>query len=92
MILCYNDIIYFEKSFRKVLIHTEKEVYCINTTIIAIEQAINPTYFSKIHQSFIVNLDKIKKVDSLWVYLNFKDTQLPLSRRQRKKVLIQLKS
>lgn len=59
-----NDILYFEKIDREVLVHTAKNVYAINKTLRALEKDLNNS-FIKTHQSFIVNKEKIKKIKEI---------------------------
>ncbi|SKC40405.1 LytR/AlgR family response regulator transcription factor [Maledivibacter halophilus] len=56
-----KDILYFEKSHRKVLAHTAKNTYTLNSTLKELEENLDDK-FTKTHRSFIVNKKKIKKI------------------------------
>lgn len=61
--ICTDDIIYIESYQRKVHIFTEKEVY---ESFLKLDDLVDelPVNFVRSHKSFIVNMDKIKRVSN----------------------------
>lgn len=64
LVVSLKDILYFEKVDRDVLAHTNKEVYTLNKTLAELENSSHPI-FCRAHQSFIVNIEKIKKIKDM---------------------------
>ncbi|MCG8483201.1 MAG: LytTR family DNA-binding domain-containing protein [Clostridia bacterium] len=59
-----EDILYFEKSNREVLLNTRDEAYHISKTLLEVENDLpDNDMFVRTHKSFIVNMDKIKKIN-----------------------------
>jgi two-component system LytT family response regulator len=52
---------WIESSANYVKLHIEDEVYLFRETMSGMEQRLNPTHFTRIHRSTIVNLDRIKE-------------------------------
>ena len=57
-----SDILYFSAEEKYVRIHTMKESYLIRETMGHLEERLDPSKFSRIHRSSIVNIDCIKEV------------------------------
>jgi two-component system LytT family response regulator len=77
--LKYSDILYIEGLKNYVMIYTEDNKYITYLSIQEVEKSIPPTKFTRIHKSFIVNVDKIKYIDSNEVYVT-ETIQLPIGR------------
>ncbi|QXM06235.1 LytR/AlgR family response regulator transcription factor [Crassaminicella indica] len=59
-----KEILYFEKVDRDVLVHTQKEEYTLSKTLTELEDKLNSS-FCRVHQSFIVNIEKIKTITNM---------------------------
>jgi len=60
--ISFDDIFYFEKENRDVVVYTIKEKYILNKTLTELENNILNKSFIRTHQSFIVNKTKIKSI------------------------------
>jgi len=70
-----NDILYIEAQDDYVSIHTDNQNYLKNATLKFYEQNLNNQTFIRVHRSYIVNVDYIKKLenyskDSFLIILN----------------------
>ena len=87
----YEEILYFEKNLNNnyLSIVTKKRIYTIKQSIKKIENILLPfPYFFKTHQSCIVNLKNIKKVDFVNNKIYFGNSCFTnLLSRSRKKLL-----
>ncbi|MCT4620250.1 MAG: LytTR family DNA-binding domain-containing protein [Marinisporobacter sp.] len=63
-IVLLEDILYFEKVDRDVLVHTQKEAYTLSKTLSELEDKLNSS-FCRVHQSFMVNIEKIKTIKDM---------------------------
>ena len=79
MQLRYSDILYIEGLKNYVMIYTADNKYITYMSIQEIEKSIPAAKFSRIHKSFIVNVDKIKYIDSNQVFID-QNVQLPIGR------------
>ena len=89
----YHDILYFEKDLNHnyTSIITKTNIYKIKESITKIEnQVSNSPYFFKTHQSCIVNIRNIKKVDFQEHIIYFKNQEIDLLSRNKKKALKEL--
>lgn len=69
IILNMNDILYVETLRRKLLIHTMKRTYTVADTMKQMSIKLDGEGFYQCHQSYIVNLDEIDKIDGLDVIM-----------------------
>ena len=89
----YHDILYFEKDLNHnyTSIITKTNIYKIKESITNIEKQVsNSPYFFKTHQSCIVNIRNIKKVDFQEHIIYFKNQEIDLLSRNKKKALKEL--
>lgn len=63
-----RDILYIETEKRNIIVHTDNEDYICSGTIAEYEKILEPISFFRSHKSYIVNLDKIKRMDGTSVY------------------------
>ncbi|MEG0762481.1 MAG: LytTR family DNA-binding domain-containing protein [Oscillospiraceae bacterium] len=78
----YEDIYYIESAKHKIIVHTDFEEYGTNGRLDAI-QAEAPSNFLRIHQSFIVNMNKILMFNNVFVALDNK-AEVPISKAKYK--------
>ncbi|MCO7200024.1 LytTR family DNA-binding domain-containing protein [Pseudoalteromonas sp. OANN1] len=81
-----SDIEYFIADNKYTEVHTATDTYLIKTAITALENALNPEIFWRIHRNCIVKVENIQKVtkDELGhVYVDLKDSseRLAVSRK-----------
>lgn len=76
-----KDILYVETEKRNICIHTWNESFISSLEIGEIEEMMGENFF-RCHRSYIVNLDMIKEVNRLDLFLKNGDTVL-LSARKR---------
>lgn len=88
-VLC-NEILYFEKNKRKVIIHTGTSIYETYMTSAEIMEQLNPDVFFSICHSYIVNMEYIKTIRKNEVIL-YNDVVLHFSREKRKDILSKMK-
>lgn len=76
----FRDILYFEARDKKIYIRTTYEEFSYYTTIEKLAESL-PAMFQKCHRSFMVNIDRIKKIafSENIIYLD-DDSAVPLSR------------
>ncbi|WP_452225007.1 LytR/AlgR family response regulator transcription factor [Lacinutrix chionoecetis] len=77
-----NDICYIEGLKNYVAIHLKDKQIITHNTLKSIEEFLPSTEFIKVHKSYIVSLQHIKKTDSLSVYVN--DNALPIGDTYKK--------
>jgi two-component system LytT family response regulator len=75
---------YAEAQDDYVSLHSEKKTYLKQQTISSLEESLDPARFVRVHRSFLVNLERIAKIepytkDTRVVLLN-DGTQIPVSR------------
>lgn len=58
-----DEILFFERANREVLLNTRDEAYRVNKTLMEIEKDLPSNIFLRTHKSFIVNKNKIKKIN-----------------------------
>ncbi|MGI6727633.1 MAG: LytR/AlgR family response regulator transcription factor [Anaerovoracaceae bacterium] len=73
------DILYFEKELRRIHVHTLQNVYSFYGSFKYLETMIDER-FCRCHYSFIVNLNKIDKMERHLLYLENGET-LTVSQR-----------
>lgn len=57
-----DDIIYAESQGKKVTIATETEEYSTTYTLSELEERLDATKFFRVHQAFIVNLNRVSEI------------------------------
>ncbi|WP_374965472.1 LytR/AlgR family response regulator transcription factor [Lysinibacillus sp. RS5] len=92
-----NDLVYFEKNRRQVIIRTLSEDYVSNMSTTTILSKLNDC-FVQVHTSFIVNVKYIKEIGNNFLILkkdNNNSIEIPMSRKYketaRDKILMKLR-
>lgn len=85
----YKNIYYIEAVSRKLVLHTKEEQYEFPGKLLHAYGELKEYGFSKIHQGYIVNLDKITKISGFEVRLD-NGVTLPISRTLKKNLLQEL--
>jgi DNA-binding LytR/AlgR family response regulator len=83
-----SEILYIEALADYIMIYAPYSRYTVHLTMKAIEDSLSSNSFVRVHNSFIVNLDKISKVEDNMVLI---DTKLiPVSRSRYKPLMSRL--
>jgi two-component system LytT family response regulator len=90
VLLSVGDVDWIEAQDKYVRIHAGKDAYMMRETISSLEERLDPRRFLRIHRSYLVSLDRIKKLEPLFnqeyeVVLT-DGTRLTLSRGHRKRL------
>jgi DNA-binding LytR/AlgR family response regulator len=82
-----NDIEFLQASGNYVNLHVRGRDYPLRTTMAAIEPRLDPSRFTRVHRSWMVNLDQIAEIEPLDTgdaRIRLIDgTQVPCSRKYR---------
>ena len=73
-----SNILFVEALKDYVIIHTEKERFTIHSTMKDIEKKLPHNIFMRVHRSFILNLSKIKSIDSSIVVIEKSEKKIPI--------------
>lgn len=84
-----KKILYVEALADYVTIHTETEKFTIHSTMKGMEQTLPANDFARVHNSFIVRLDKISSIEDNCVSVN--KMTVPVSRNRFKPLIRRLK-
>ena len=87
LLIATADVDWFEASRNVVVLHAGSRLHTFRTTMESLSAALDPAHFARIHRSAIVNLDRIREVQS-WFHGNWRvilkdGTSLMLSSRYR---------
>ncbi len=87
LLIATADVDWFEASRNVVILHAGTRRHTFRTTMENLAAALDPAHFARIHRSAIVNLDRIREVQS-WFHGNWRvilkdGTSLMLSSRYR---------
>ena len=92
IIIPQEDVYYFKAEDKYVFLCAQKKEYFYDATIKELEKMLDPEIFLRIHRSYIVAIDKIKKIDK-WFLGEYKvklsdenETSLKISRSYLPKV------
>ncbi|WP_420574770.1 LytR/AlgR family response regulator transcription factor [Kordia sp.] len=88
-----SDVLYCEASGNYTLVHTNQHKnFLISKNLKKVETMIENDDFYRIHRSFLVNLEHVKKISQKGMVIMSNDSEISISARNRKKVLEFLKS
>lgn len=73
-----ENILFVEALKDYVIIHTQDERFTIHSTMKDIEKKLPSDMFMRVHRSYILNLKKIKSIDSSIVILENSDKKVPI--------------
>jgi DNA-binding LytR/AlgR family response regulator len=59
-----SDILYAESQGKKVFVYTADNEYATAYTLNELEERLDGTRFFRVHQAFIVNLDKVTEISA----------------------------
>lgn len=83
-----KNIIYIEALSDYVTVHTASDKYTVHSTMKGIETYLPSSLFMRVHNSFIVRLDKISNIDQNLIVINEK--LIPISRANKSALMNRL--
>ena len=91
MFIDADDIKYCKSDGNYCEIHTDEQTYLISKTLKFVEGLLPASKFFRIHQSYLINLKKVKYFDRSSNYVTLTDSkEFPVSRSKREAFLYQL--
>lgn len=76
-----EDILYLSSDHVYLTIHTTERKYLVRGSMQEYLSKLSPERFVRIHRSYAVNVDKVNKINSVYIELN--GEKLPMSRTHR---------
>lgn len=76
-----EDILYFEFTQRKVLMHTKQKNYLLLQSLHSIYDVLQPYGFAMVHKAFCINLDHVQLVKGSDITMSNQDI-VPLSQKR----------
>lgn len=86
-----SEILYLEADGRYSVIHLEKQKYLVRLPLKELHQLLSVHDFIPVHRSYIVNKNKIDRIDLEDYTIQLGNHKVPLSRREKDLVLEQLR-
>lgn len=71
-----KDILWIEALGDYITVHTKDQRFIIHATLKSVEAKLPSSKFVRVHRSFIIQLDNVKKVEDTTIYIN--DTAIPV--------------
>jgi two-component system LytT family response regulator len=66
VLLRADDVDWIEAAANYVRFHARREIFVMRGTLAALEEALDPARFVRIHRSTIVNVDRVKEIKPEW--------------------------
>jgi DNA-binding LytR/AlgR family response regulator len=85
----FDDILYIESIKDYVNIKTENQEYIVLDTLKSLENQL-PENFARVHKSFILNLEKIEKIDIKNVFLS-SGKEIPIGETYKSEFFLKIK-
>ena len=85
-----EDIIYIESSKHNCVFHTEQGDYTTVLSIGSVEKEYETYNFIRCQKSYIINLAHVKKITTKYVYLDYNNLQIPISRDKKQFLMLKL--
>lgn len=82
----WEKILYAESMQNYVKLHfTDSKTYTIHQTMSSLEEILSKQFFFRIHNSYLVNINHIEKINGLRLFIGGKE--LPISRHRKEEFL-----
>lgn len=81
------DLFYIKSDGRYCRLHTESEMFLVRSTMKEIIERLPKEIFAKSHRSYLININKVKSIDLDNDYVILKEMKVPLSRREKDKLM-----
>ncbi|SHJ35819.1 LytR/AlgR family response regulator transcription factor [Lutispora thermophila] len=82
----YDDIICFEKVFRKIKVYTKDTSYEFYGTLADLIKKLDLNIFAQCHQGYIVNINKIKELKIDKISFHESSLEVPVSRKYKSSI------
>ncbi|MBQ2901515.1 MAG: response regulator transcription factor [Agathobacter sp.] len=63
-----KDILFIETDKRNIIVHTMERDYISNRSLEEVEEELKDCGFYRCHKSYLVNLERVRKIDRLYAY------------------------
>ena len=63
-----KDILFIETDKRNIIVHTMERDYISNRSLEEVEEELKDCGFFRCHKSYLVNLERVRKIDRLYAY------------------------
>lgn len=81
----FDDIIYLESEHVYITIHTMKRKFLVRSTMQEYLENLDPAKFFRVHRSYVINLDKIDKINTGNIIVG--GAEIPISKNYRDDLL-----
>jgi two-component system, LytTR family, response regulator LytT len=81
----YKDILYLSSDHVYVTVHTVAKKYLVRTSMHEYLGRFDASKFVRVHRSYVINMDKVEKINSAYVVIN--GEQVPMSKNYREEIL-----
>jgi DNA-binding LytR/AlgR family response regulator len=71
-----KDILWIEALGDYITVHTKDQRFVLHATLKSVENKLPKDKFVRVHRSYIVQIDNVKKVEDTTIYIN--DTSIPV--------------
>jgi DNA-binding LytR/AlgR family response regulator len=85
-----NEIVFVEADGRYCQIFTENKKYLVRMGLHELEEKLPKDLFVQSHRSYLVNVAKIRSIDLQDNFIQLKEHQIPLSKRQKEVLVAKL--
>ena len=65
----FSDVLFFEAYDNYAFVYTAEQRHLLNLSLKVVETRIPARKFMRVHRSFIVNTDKIERIDEIYLYI-----------------------
>jgi len=83
--ILYDELLFVEAALNYVILHTANGKMIVYLTIKGIMESLPPELFSKVHKSFIVNLQKISSIEGNIIHIG--KAEIPISQNSQDEVM-----
>lgn len=81
----FDDITYLSSEHVYVTIHTTQKKFLVRASLQKYLGKFDPAKFVRIHQRYAVNIDKVEKINSVYLIVN--NEEIPLSKNYHRTLL-----
>ncbi|WP_394804397.1 LytR/AlgR family response regulator transcription factor [Portibacter lacus] len=86
-----KDISYLQSDSNYCIIHSATSKLICSQTLKKVSSRLNSSKFVKVHQSYVVNVDKIKFINCSYTIIKMKDdTEIPIARAKKRALKLAL--